>query len=58
MVLMYIDKKLVLYTKSFKTSSDHFNKSVKAKFSALNPFFALMLKDVAILKLKQFKFLM
>ena len=39
MVLMYIDKKLVLYTKSFKTSSDHFNKSVKAKFSALNPFF-------------------
>ena len=58
MVPMYIDKRLVLYPKSFKTSNVYFNKSVEAIFPALNHFFALILKDVAILNLKQFKFFM
>ena len=41
MVPMYIDKRLVLYPKRFKTSNVYFNKSVEAFFSALNYFLHL-----------------
>ena len=38
MVPIYIDKRLVLYPKTFKTSNVYFNKSVEALFSAVNYF--------------------
>ena len=41
MVPMYIEKGLVLYPKTFKTSNVYLNKSVEALFSALNYFLHL-----------------
>ena len=41
MVPMYIDKRLVLYPKRFKTSNVNLNKSVEAIFPALNHFLHL-----------------
>ena len=58
MAPMYFAKILVLYPKRLKTSNVYYYKSVKAIFSAPNQFFALILKDVAILNWKQIKFFM